>query len=103
MENYEKIFIIAFLGGGLGTGCIRRLSNYLYGYDKRNFIFFLTRPFSFEGKSKNNQAQEVLKKLIELNLNTFVIGDTLDFEITFKEAYKKRNEMMSNLIKTLII
>ena len=103
MSNYEKVFIIAFLGGGLGTGCINKLSECFYNSDKRNFIFFLTRPFSFEGKRKNIQAQEILKKLIDFNLNTFVIGDILDFKVTFKEAYKKRNVMISNLIKNLII
>ncbi len=60
--NIDSIFVISALGRGTGSGAVIRIAR-LIKESKLRSLFFVTLPFSFEGKNQQQTAAHSLGKL----------------------------------------
>ena len=100
--SFQELYIVASLGGGVGSGATAEIVEYLNTLDKEVFVF-VTMPFSFEGKTRNSIAQKALKNIQAVNNNITILNndDLLKhnnskslgikeaFQISSKIIYKK--------------
>lgn len=61
-ENDDTVYLIATLGGGVGSGSTPEIAKYLKGINKK-VITYTTLPFTFEGKVRLRIAHDSLKEL----------------------------------------
>ena len=61
-SDFETIYLIATLGGGVGSGSTPEIAKYLKKINKK-VIAYTTLPFTFEGKVRLRIAQNSLKEL----------------------------------------
>jgi len=101
-KNINQIYVIATLGGGVGSGATPEIAEFLKSLDKQ-VVVFVTLPFNFEGKIRSNIAYKALEKiklqtdgLIVLKNDDLINGyknKSLGIKDTFKMAsasiYKK--------------
>ena len=94
LESADMVFIAAGMGGGTGTGAspvvadIARESGILT-------VGVVTKPFSFEGKRRMQQAEEGIKSLLAKVDSLLIIpNDRLkhatDQKLTFANAFENR-------------
>lgn len=85
IEGADMIFITAGMGGGTGTGAAPYIAELAKSQDVLT-VAVVTKPFTFEGKRRMNNAQKGTSKLKEA-LDTLVIipNDKL-LQITDKKA-----------------
>lgn len=78
LTNSTKIvYVIASLGGGVGSGATPEIVEYLKSL-KKKVIVFVTVPFSFEGKKRMASAQNAMEKIKNLSDEIVVFdNDTL--------------------------
>lgn len=84
LRGTEIVFIVAGLGGGIGTGaapilveCAREIGALTVG--------IVTKPFSFEGKRQTNQAEAGISKLKErVDMLVTITSDRLLQEVDRK-------------------
>ncbi len=97
--NTKMVFITAGMGGGTGTGAAPVIAKMAQDMDILT-VGIVTIPFQFEGKMRNEQAQEGLEKLrkhvdslIVINNNKLreVYGD-----LGFKQGFAKADEVLAN-------
>lgn len=98
LEGSDLIFITAGMGGGTGTGAapvIGEMARELGALA----IAVVTRPFSFEGKKRMNQAEQGLAEL-KRTVDTMVVvpNDRLLSVVgkgtSFRDALKKADEVL---------
>ena len=88
-KNYETVYLIATLGGGVGSGSTPEIANYLKTINK-NVIMYVTLPFSFEGNSRLTTAQESLIDLKKYADQIIVLenNDLLKSNKGLRETFK---------------
>lgn len=72
VDSFEKTYIIATLGGGVGSGATAQIIDYLYTLGKE-VVVVAVLPFSFEGKKRNDVAQDALKEIQTINKDVIII------------------------------
>ena len=94
----KMLFITVGMGGGTGTGAapvIAKIANELNILT----VGIVTMPFSFEGKKRNDQAQEGIDKLREHVDSLVVINNNKLREVYgnlgFKAGFSKADEVLS--------
>ncbi|MBX2811124.1 MAG: cell division protein FtsZ [Myxococcales bacterium] len=99
----EMVFITAGMGGGTGTGAapviaeVSRQNNALA-------VAVVTKPFAFEGRRRQRQAEEGIKELhgvvdtlitIPNNKLLSIAGD----EMSMQDAFRKADEVLLNAVR----
>lgn len=98
IDGADMVFVTAGMGGGTGTGSapvIAKIAKELGALT----VGVVTKPFSFEGKRRMNQAMQGLEKLKETVDALIVIPNDKLLEVverrtTFKEAFQVVDEVL---------
>ncbi|MCL2575740.1 MAG: cell division protein FtsZ [Defluviitaleaceae bacterium] len=98
IDGANMLFVTAGMGGGTGTGAAPVIA----GLAKDNGILtvgVVTKPFSFEGKPRMDNALRGIEELRK-NVDTLLVIPNeklldLDVGISFKAALKKADEVLS--------
>jgi cell division protein FtsZ len=101
-EHTKMVFITAGMGGGTGTGAAPIIS----GIAKEMGILtvgIVTIPFSFEGKTRLEQAEKGLEK-IRKNVDSLIVVKNdklreLYGNLGYKSGFSKSNEVLSTAAK----
>jgi len=84
LENTDMVFITAGMGGGTGTGAAPIVADIAKEMGILT-VGVVTKPFSFEGKQRKNQAEQGLADLLDKVDSLLVIpNDRLKFTTTQK-------------------
>lgn len=96
--NTKMIFITAGMGGGTGTGAAPIIAKMAKDLDILT-VGIVTMPFQFEGKMRNEQAQEGIEKLRKEVDSLVVINNNKLREVYgnlgFKAGFSKADEVLS--------
>ena len=96
IEGADMVFVTAGMGGGTGTGpIVAKIAKDLGILT----IGVVTKPFSFEGKRRQNQAQQGLEKLRECVDALIVIPndkllDVVDRRVSLQESFIVVDEVL---------
>lgn len=94
----KMVFITVGMGGGTGTGAAPIIAKVARELDLLT-IGIVTTPFSFEGKMRNDQAQDGIDKLREYVDSLVVINNNKLREVYgnlgFKAGFSKADEVLS--------
>ncbi|MDF1884551.1 hypothetical protein JHD49_11430, partial [Sulfurimonas sp. SAG-AH-194-C21] len=71
-QSFETVYVVATLGGGVGSGATVEIIEYLTSLEKEVFVF-VTMPFSFEGKARNTVAINALKSIQDTSSNITIM------------------------------
>ncbi|WP_397363703.1 cell division protein FtsZ [Olleya sp. R77988] len=96
--NTKMVFITAGMGGGTGTGAAPIIAKMAKDLDILT-VGIVTMPFQFEGKMRNEQAQEGIEKLRKEVDSLVVINNNKLREVYgnlgFKAGFSKADEVLS--------
>lgn len=97
-SNSKMVFITVGMGGGTGTGAAPIIAKAARELDLLT-IGIVTTPFSFEGKTRNEQAQKGIDTLREYVDSLVVINNNKLREVYgnlgFKAGFSKADEVLS--------
>ncbi len=97
-KRSKMLFITVGMGGGTGTGAAPVIAKIAKELDILT-VGIVTTPFSFEGKMRNEQAQEGIDKLREQVDSLVVINNNKLREVYgnlgFKAGFSKADEVLS--------
>ena len=100
--NTKMVFITAGMGGGTGTGAAPVIAKMAREMDILT-VGIVTTPFSFEGKSRNEQAQKGIENLREHVDSLIIINNNKLREVYgnlgFKAGFSKADEGLSTAAK----
>ncbi len=100
LEGTDLVFVTAGMGGGTGTGAAPLVAEIARDMGALT-IGIVTRPFSFEGKKRERQAQQGLAELRRcVDTMILVPNDRLLSVVpkgtSFRDALKKADEVLLN-------
>ena len=103
LEGANMCFITAGMGGGTGTGASQVIANHASSMGILT-VAVITKPFEFEGNHRMNVAESGIKSLLESVDAMLVIPNQKLFEIeddniSFKDAYKKVDEILLKAVR----
>ncbi|AOW21624.1 cell division protein FtsZ [Urechidicola croceus] len=97
-SNTKMVFINAGMGGGTGTGAAPVIAKFARELDLLT-IGIVTIPFSFEGKTRNDQAQKGIEELRKHVDSLVVINNNKLREVYgnlgFKAGFSKADEVLA--------
>jgi cell division protein FtsZ len=98
LEGSDLVFITAGMGGGTGTGAAPMVAEIAREAGALT-IAIVTRPFSFEGKKRDRQAQQGLAELRRCVDTMIIVPNDRILAVvpkgtTFKDALKKADEVL---------
>ncbi len=97
IRDADLLFITAGMGGGTGTGAAPVIAEIAREMGILT-VAVVTRPFSFEGKRRQDVAQEGIEKLREHVDSMLVILneklECIDPEATMKQCYQMSNDVL---------
>ena len=98
LEGSDLVFITAGMGGGTGTGAAPMVADIAKEVGALT-IAIVTRPFSFEGKKRDRQAQQGLAELRRCVDTMIIVPNDRILAVvpkgtTFKDALKKADEVL---------
>ena len=97
-SNTKMVFINAGMGGGTGTGAAPVIAKFAKELDLLT-IGVVTIPFSFEGKTRNEQAQQGIEELRKYVDSLVVINNNKLREVYgnlgFKAGFSKADEVLA--------
>ena len=104
LEGADMVFIAAGMGGGTGTGAAPIFAKIAKETGALT-IGVVTRPFSFEGKNRSNQASEGIQALKE-NVDSLIIisNDRLlqmNGSMPISESFKKADDILGESVRTI--
>ncbi len=104
LEGADMIFIAAGMGGGTGTGAapvIARIAKELGALT----IGVVTKPFTFEGKTRSFQASEGVQALKEHVDSLIIVSNDrllqIDGEMPFSKSFKKADGILTQSVRTI--
>lgn len=104
MEGSDMVFITAGLGGGTGTGAspvFARVAKELGALT----VGIVTKPFSFEGKKRMDQALSGLEELRQYVDSLIIVSNNQVLEvigrIPFVEAFKEADNVLRQGVQTI--
>lgn len=106
LKGTDMLFITAGMGGGTGTGAAPVIAKIAKELDILT-VGVVTKPFSFEGKKRANNAASGIELLRE-NVDSLVIipndklFDLPDKTITLQNAFKEANNILRIGIKAVV-
>lgn len=106
LEPYENIIFLAGFGGGTGSGALPVLAQAAMTNGKKVFCI-VTTPFTFEGKGREQTANEAIKRL-EANKLPFMKLANQDLyglaseKTTFAQAFLMVDKAIANIVNDYI-
>jgi cell division protein FtsZ len=103
LEGADMIFITAGMGGGTGTGAAPVIAEIARECSILT-IAVVTKPFQFEGKKRNIQAEEGIAQLRE-NVDTLIVVPNQRLlslggrNLSLLEAFKKADDILYQAVK----
>lgn len=106
IENAHIVIIVAGFGGGTGTGAGPVIAEMAKKMDKV-VISFVTTPFTFEGKKKDEIARTGLNRMIEKSDTTIAISNQALFTVvnsntSLNEAYYIADNAVIEIIESSV-
>ena len=108
-HNTQMLFITAGMGGGTGTGAAPVIAEIAKSIDLDNdenkkilVVAIVTRPFSFEGKRRREQAEAGIKQLQEHVDSIIVINNDkllTDGKMRISESFAKADDVLLTAAK----
>jgi len=103
LEGANMVFITAGMGGGTGTGASQVIANHASSMGILT-VAVVTKPFEFEGNHRMKVAEGGIKSLLDSVDAMLVIPNQKLFEIedsniSYKDAYKKVDEILLKAVK----
>ncbi|MCL2827816.1 MAG: cell division protein FtsZ [Oscillospiraceae bacterium] len=104
-EDADMIFITAGMGGGTGTGAAPVVADIARESDILT-VGVITRPFSFEGKRRANQAEEGIKELLSKVDSLLVIPNdrikyATDQKVTFANGFEIADDVLRQAVTSI--
>lgn len=106
LTGAEMVFITAGMGGGTGTGAAPVIARIAKDMGILT-VGVVTRPFKFEGKKKQLQAQKGIENLAE-NVDSLIVIPNEQLKamnngqkMTFVEAFKMADEVLLHGVKSI--
>jgi cell division protein FtsZ len=105
IENVDMVFITAGMGGGTGTGAAPIVATVAREVGALT-VGVVTKPFMFEGKVRQRQAEAGLQEL-KNNLDSMItipnqkLFNIADRNLSFKGAFKQIDEILLLAVKSL--
>jgi len=98
LEGADLVFVTAGMGGGTGTGAAPIVAQIAHDMGALT-IGVVTRPFSFEGKKRERQAQQGLAELRRSVDSVIVVPNDRLLSVvpkgtSFRDALKKADEVL---------
>jgi len=105
LEGADMVFITVGLGGGTGTGGAPIIAEICKELDALT-IAVVTKPFHFEGRVRNNQAEKGISELRRIVDTLIVIPnqrllDTGIQDLPFQEVLNKADDVLYNAVKSI--
>jgi cell division protein FtsZ len=102
LEGADMVFVTTGLGGGTGTGAAPIIAALAMELDALT-VGVVTKPFTFEGKRRQFQAEKGLAEL-KGSVDTIITIpndrlELLDDEIEFAEAFKQADEVLLQAVR----
>src|SRR5512137_2713224 len=103
LEGADMVFITAGMGGGTGTGAAPVIAEIARECSILT-IAVVTKPFQFEGKKRNIQAEEGIAQLRE-NVDTLIVVPNQRLlslggrNLSLLEAFKKADDILYHAVK----
>jgi cell division protein FtsZ len=103
LEGADMVFLTAGLGGGTGTGATPVLANLATEMDVLA-IAIVTLPFEFEGKIRENQAEEGLKSLKSavdtvISIPNERLLETVNLDTSIQDAFKMADDILRQAVQ----
>lgn len=104
IKDCNMVFITAGMGGGTGTGAAPVVAEIAKELGKLT-VAVVTKPFTFEGKRKMDQAEKGIKKLLE-NVDSLIVIPNQklmdnDAKITMRQAYAMADDVLKTGVKSI--
>jgi len=104
-EDADMIFITAGMGGGTGTGAAPVVADIARESDILT-VGVVTKPFSFEGKRRMNQATEGIKELLGKVDSLLVIPNdrikyATDQKVTFANGFEIADDVLRQAVTSI--
>lgn len=101
LEGANLCFISAGLGGGTGTGAAPVIANFAKNHQEITTVAVVTRPFSFEGKRRADNAKLGLAKLLEatdalIEIPNDRVVDMSSKKTSLTEAFKAADNVLKD-------
>lgn len=104
MADADMVFITAGLGGGTGTGAAPLFARIAKEYGALT-VGIVTKPFSFEGKKRAQQAEAGLEELSSYVDSLIIVSNNQLLEvigrIPFVEAFKEADNVLRQGVQTI--
>jgi cell division protein FtsZ len=103
LEGADMVFITAGLGGGTGTGAAPVIAEICKELDALT-VAVVTKPFQFEGKRRNCQAEEGVDELRRI-VDTLIVVPNQRLlslggrNLSLLEAFKKADDILYHAVK----
>jgi len=103
LEESDMVFITAGMGGGTGTGAAPIVAK-IAKDNGALAVGVVTRPFTFEGKKRSNQAHEGIHELKEAVDTLITIPNdrlisAVSKQTTLREAFKVADDVLKQSVK----
>lgn len=96
-QEYKAVYIMVTLGGGVGSGATPEFIEYLKSLGKEVYVH-VTMPFSFEGTTREDVANNALKNIKKVCSNVRVIKNDVLLKnnegLGTRETFKLASELM---------
>ena len=103
IKNSNEVYLIATLGGGVGSGSTKAIVQYLSTLDiKTNII--LIKPFSWEVNKKKNRSNTTIEFIKLFTKELYILeNDSLlkHSSLNIKDCFNTQNEKIHNLIQNI--
>ena len=104
MEGADMVFITAGLGGGTGTGAAPLFAKIAKEFDILT-VGIVTKPFTFEGKKRTEQANRGLEELRNYVDSLIIVSNNQLLEvigrIPFVEAFREADNVLRQGVQTI--
>ena len=105
LKGADMVFITAGMGGGTGTGAAPIVARIAKQLDILT-VAIVTKPFSFEGKKRMQQAEAGINKLSEYVDSLIVIPNErlkllTDKRITFLNAFQEADDVLRKGVQSI--
>lgn len=103
LEGADMIFIAAGLGGGTGTGAAPIIAE-IARESSALTVAVVTKPFQFEGKKRNTQAEDGIEQLRDV-VDTLIVVPNQRLlslggrNLSLREAFKKADDILYQAVK----
>ena len=105
LDGADMVFLAGGMGGGTGTGALPVVANIAKEAGILT-VAVVTKPFSFEGKQRKQQAQEGIRNLLEMVDSLLIIPNdrlklTSDNTLTLANAFSIADEVLHQAIESI--